>query len=388
MKHSTDRILTTHVGSLIRPADIVQTVQAREAGRLFDATAFEARLKQAVPAIVKQQVEAGIDVPSDGELSKSSFSNYVDERLTGFQLRAGEPSRILRGRDRGAFAGFYAELEPAGRSPGAGRGAMVCTGAVAYKGQAVLARDIANFKAALNGTPVAEAFIPAIAPSTIELQRRNEHYKTTEEYLFAIADALRTEYKTIVDAGFILQLDDPRMVTEYDALEPEPTIAEYQQFASLRIDAINHAIEGLPADRMRYHVCWGSWHGPHTTDIELKHIVDLILRLKVGGFSIEAANGRHAHEWEVWQTTKLPDGAVLIPGVIAHTTNTVEHPDLVAQRLVQYATLVGRENVIAGVDCGFAQNAGTQRVHESIVWAKFRSMAEGARRASQQLWGK
>jgi len=383
MKHSTDRILTTHVGSIPRPADIAQAVQAGQTS----GAAFDARLKSAVADIVQQQADSGIDIPSDGELSKLGFSNYVDERMTGFERRMGEPPRTMRSRDRRTFAEFYAELEPGGNM-GGGVVAMVCTSPITFKGADVVKRDLENFKAALAGKPFAEAFVPAIAPGTVELQRRNEYYKTQEEFLFAIADALAPEYKAIVDAGYILQIDDPRMVTEYDSMDPEPTVADYQKFANLRVDAINHAIQGLPADRIRYHVCWGSWHGTHSTDVPLKHIVDVILRLKVGGFSVEAANPQHAHEWEVWQTTKLPDGMVLIPGVIAHTTNHIEHPEYVAQRLVQYANLVGRENVIAGVDCGFAQSAGMHRVHPTVMWAKFRNMAEGARIATQRLWGR
>lgn len=381
MKRSTDRILTTHVGSLPRPPDIADAVTRGQAR----GPEFDARLKAAVAEIVRQQAENGIDVPSDGELSKLGFANYVDERLTGWEHRPDVPARPV-GRDRKAFAEFYAELEPQG--PGGGRGAMVCTAPITYKGEAILRRDLENFKAALAGMQVEEAFVPAIAPGTVELQRRNAYYKTEEEFLFAIADAMRTEYKTIVDAGFILQIDDPRMVTAYDAMDPAPPIEEYQRFANLRVDAINHAIQGLPRDRMRYHVCWGSWHGPHSTDVPLRAIVDVILRLNVGGFSVEAANPQHAHEWEVWQDKKLPPDTVLIPGVIAHTTNHVEHPEYVAQRLVQYANLVGRENVLAGADCGFAQGAGTQRVHPSIMWAKFRNMAEGARIATRRLWAR
>jgi 5-methyltetrahydropteroyltriglutamate--homocysteine methyltransferase len=265
---------------------------------------------------------------------------------------------------------------------------MVCVGPITYRGHEELQRDFENFRAAMNGANVEEAFIPACAPGTIELQRRNEYYKNDEEFLFAIADAMKEEYKAIVDAGFVLQVDDPRVVVQYDMHDPAPTIEEYRKFASLRIEALNHALEGLPADRIRYHLCWGSWHGPHTTDVPLKDIVDLVLGVHSGALSVEAANPAHAHEWQVWETQKLPEGKILIPGVISHVTNTVEHPDLVAQRIVQYAKLVGRENVIASTDCGFAQGAFIHRVHPLIMWAKLEALGEGARRATKHLWAR
>lgn len=383
MKRSTDRILTTHVGSLPRPQPIIDAVL----GRKTTGAAFETQLTEAVTNVVKEQIGCGIDVPSDGEMSKLGFSNYVDERMTGFESRPSEHFRVFGGRDRKAFAEFYKILD-GGATLGRTFQAMVCTSPIEFKGATVVQRDLDNLKHALTGTSVAEAFVPAIAPGTVALQRRNAYYKTDEAFLFAIAEALAPEYKAIVDAGFILQIDDPRMVTEFDTMDPEPSIADYQKFANVRIDAINHAIKGLPADRIRYHVCWGSWHGPHSTDVALKHLLPVILRLKVGAFSVEAANPQHAHEWAVFENTRLPDGMVLIPGVIAHTTNHVEHPEYIAQRLVQYARLVGRENVIAGADCGFSQGADITRVHPSIMWAKFRNMAEGARIASKTLWGR
>ena len=338
-----------------------------------------------VAAAVRMEADCGIDVPSDGELSKSSFSAYVHDRLTGFEVRPPTPGRRLfdRGRDRKKFVEAYAEIDGGASTA---EGTAACTGPIAYRGEALVAADLATLKHAVQDLPFAEAFVPAVAPGTVELQRRNEYYKTEEEYLYAIAEAMKTEYRMIVDSGFVLQIDDPRLVTEYDSIEPELTPAEYRKFAAVRIEALNHALAGLPQDRIRYHVCWGSWHGPHTTDIGLSEILPEILRIHAGAFSIEAANPRHAHEYHVWETVKLPDGKILIPGVIAHTTNCVEHPALVADRLVTYARLVGRENVIAGADCGFAQGFGTQRVHPSIMWEKFRMLAEGARMASKQLW--
>jgi 5-methyltetrahydropteroyltriglutamate--homocysteine methyltransferase len=386
VKHSTDRILTTHVGSLVRPPEILDIMRGREPGRPFSAAEL-ATIKRTVADAVRMQAECGIDIPSDGEFSKSSFSGYITDRLTGFEIRPGERGLggSLRGRDRKRFAAAYEEIE--GPPAGAGLGAAVCTGPITYKGQALVASDLATFKEALQGLSFVEAFVPAVAPGTIELQRRNEYYRTQEEYLFAIADAMKTEYRMIVDAGFILQIDDPRLVTEWDSLDPEPTVADYQKFAAVRVEALNHALAGLPQDRIRYHMCWGSWHGPHTTDIPLKDIIDVVLRVRADAFSLEAANPRHEHEYHYWETHPFPADKVLIPGVIAHTTNCVEHPELIAERIVRYANLVGRENVIAGADCGFAQGAGIQRVHPSIVWEKFRMLAQGARLATQRLWG-
>ena len=384
MQRSTDRILTTHVGSLVRPPAILEIMRAHQMGAAFGPSERET-IDQQVTEIVRLQAECGIDIPSDGELSKSSFSAYVHDRLTGFEIRPPAEGRRLfdRGRDRKKFAEAYAEIDGGASTA---EGTAVCTGPIAYRGEALVRADLATLKAAAAGLPFSDVFVPAVAPGTVELQRRNEYYKTEDEYLYAIAGAMKTEYRLIVDAGFILQIDDPRLVTEYDSIEPEITSAEYRKFAAVRIEALNHALAGLPQDRIRYHVCWGSWHGPHTTDIGLQEILPEILKIHADAFSIEAANPRHAHEYHVWEMTKLPEGKVLIPGVIAHTTNCVEHPALVADRLLNYARLVGRENVIAGPDCGFAQGFGTQRVHPSIMWEKFRMLAEGARLASRQLW--
>ncbi|HEY7495845.1 MAG TPA: epoxyalkane--coenzyme M transferase, partial [Candidatus Tectomicrobia bacterium] len=323
----------------------------------------------------------------DGEYSKPNFSGYVNERLAGFERRPRQPgeSPLLNwGRDRKQFREFYEAYD---RMQGDNVVVpAVCTAPITYVGQAAVRSDIEHFKAALQGMKVKEAFIPAVAPGTIELQRRNEYYPTVEAYLYAIAEAMREEYRAIVEAGFLLQIDDPRVVTQYDMLDPTPSLAEYRKFATLRIAALNHALADLPPERVRYHLCWGSWHGPHTTDVPLKDILDLILTVRAGAYSIEAANPRHAHEWQVWETVQLPAGKVLIPGVVAHTTNTVEHPELVAWRLVNFARLVGRENVMAGTDCGFSQGAFNPRLHASIVWAKLRTLAEGAALASRQLW--
>ncbi len=388
MKNSSSRILTTHVGSLARPPEIMEIMRAKETGQPYDAQRLAGLVRDSVKDVVRRQVEAGIDVPSDGEFAKHSFSAYVHDRLTGFEPRPSapnEPSLRNAFRDRMRFQEFYEEYDSGAEA--ASGGPVVCTGPISYRGQEAVQADISNFKAALETAQPEEAFIPAVAPGTIELQRSNVYYASEEEFLAAIADAMKEEYRAIVEAGFILQVDDPRVVTQYANPDPAPTIEEYRKFAALRVEALNHALEGLPQDRIRYHLCWGSWHGPHTTDVPLRDIVDIILRVNAGAYCVEAANPRHAHEWEVWENVKLPDGKFLIPGVVAHTTNHVEHPELVAQRIVNYARMLGRENVLAGSDCGFSQGAFTPRVHPSIMWAKLEALAEGAALASKQLWG-
>jgi 5-methyltetrahydropteroyltriglutamate--homocysteine methyltransferase len=389
MKRSADRILTTHVGSLVRPPGLVEIMRAKDSGQAYDPEELATRVKSSVKEVVQKQVEVGVDIPSDGEYGKPSFSGYVNERLTGFERRPRDPneSPLLNwGRDRQLFREFYEAYD---RATGSASGApVVCTGPIAYQGQRAVRSDIDAFKAALAGAHAEEAFIPAVAPGTIELQRRNEYYPTDEAYLFAIAEAMREEYRAIVDAGFLLQIDDPRVVTQYGMPDPAPSISEYRQFAELRVEALNHALAGIPSDRVRYHLCWGSWHGPHVTDVPLKDIVDIVLRVRAGAYCVEAANPRHEHEWQVWEQVKLPEGKLLIPGVVAHTTNIVEHPELIAWRLMTYARLVGRENVIAGTDCGFSQGAFTPRVHASIMWAKLQALAEGAALATEQLWSR
>jgi 5-methyltetrahydropteroyltriglutamate--homocysteine methyltransferase len=388
MKRSARRILTTHVGSLVRPSEMVEILRRKADGAPF-GDGERATLARHVAEAVRMQAECGIDIPSDGEYSKSGFAQYITDRLTGFETRDDLPGRgggTTRSRDRRRFADAYREIEGGAQGGTTSMANSMCTGPITYRGSAAVQTDIANLKTALQGQPFEEAFIPAVAPGTIELQRANHYYRTEEEYLWALADAMKTEYRTIVDAGFVLQIDDPRMVTEYDSMDPPPSPEEYRRFATVRIEALNHALAGLPEDRVRYHMCWGSWHGPHTTDAPLREIAPVILQIKAGAFSLEAANPRHEHEYHVWESIKLPAGKILIPGVIAHTTNCVEHPELVAERILRYARLVGRENVIAGVDCGFAQGLATARVHPSIMWEKLRMLADGARLASQHLW--
>ncbi|HSA88701.1 MAG TPA: cobalamin-independent methionine synthase II family protein [Burkholderiales bacterium] len=391
MRRSAQRILTTHVGSLIRPDPLLPFIRAKQSGRPYDERAYADCLARSVQEIVKQQAAAGIDVPSDGEFGKSiSWSQYALERLSGFERRPLEhAASVARGADRARFAEFYVELDGAGGPPAtalASVGQAVCTGPIRYTGQAELGRDIANFKSALARAGVAEGFLPVAAPASVIPDRKNEYYASDEEMLAAIAQAMREEYRAIVDAGLLLQLDDARAAVTYDRMVPPASFADYRRWLERQVEAINHATEGIPAERIRYHVCWGSWPGPHTTDVPLKDIVDLVLRVRAGAYLIEAANPRHEHEWRVWEKAKLPQGAVLVPGVISHATNVVEHPELVAERIVRFARLLGRENVIAGTDCGFAQGPFHRRVHPSIMWAKLEALAEGARLATRELW--
>jgi 5-methyltetrahydropteroyltriglutamate--homocysteine methyltransferase len=389
MKRSADRILTTHVGSLIRPKELQDFLRLRQGGKPYDRAAYDACLTRSVADIVKRQAEAGIDVVSDGEFGKSiSWSQYVLERLSGFERRPikTDTNPFKRGADRTRFPEFYAELDAADGV--ATTTESVCVGPITYTGQAELQRDIDNFKAALEGAKVEEAFLPVAAPASVIPDRKNEYYKNDDDLLAAIGEAMRTEYKMIVDAGFLVQLDDARNAVTYDRMVPPATFADYRNWLERQVEVINHAIEGIPADRIRYHVCWGSWPGPHTSDVPLKDIVDLILKVKVGAYVIEGANPRHEHEWKVWKDARLGAGQVLIPGVISHATNVVEHPELIAERIVRLANIVGRENVIAGTDCGFAQGPFHRRVHPSIMWAKLEALAQGARLASKELWGR
>jgi 5-methyltetrahydropteroyltriglutamate--homocysteine methyltransferase len=387
MKRSTERILTTHVGSLIRPPQLQQFLRARQKGDGFDQKAYDQCLTQAVADVVQAQADTGIDVVSDGEFGKSiSWSQYVLERLSGFERRPFKPGEntFQRGADRTRFAEFYAELDA--REGVSTSMDSVCVAPITYTGQKELKRDIDNFKAALKGVNVAEAFMPVAAPASVIPDRKNEYYKSEEELIRAIGQAMRTEYKMIVDAGFILQLDDARAATTYDRMVPPASFDDYRKWVALHMEVLNEAIAGLPPERMRYHVCWGSWPGPHVSDVPLKDIADLILSVNVGAYVIEGANPRHEHEWVVWKDVKLPQGKVLIPGVISHATNVVEHPALVAERIARLAKLIGRENIIAGTDCGFAQGPFHRRVHPSIMWAKLEALTEGARLASKELW--
>jgi len=389
MKRSSERILTTHVGSLIRPPKLQEFLRAKQGGKPYDEQGFQKCLSDSVAEVVKQQADAGIDVVSDGEFGKSiSWAQYALTRLSGFERRSiktDAENPFKRGADRTKFAEFYEELDE--KQAVSTTTEAICTGPISYVGNDELERDIRNFKAALAKVKVEDAFLPVAAPASVIPDRKNEYYKNDEELQVAIAAAMRTEYKTIVDAGFIVQLDDARSAVTYDRMVPPGSFADYKRWLETQIEILNHAIGGLPQDRVRYHICWGSWPGPHTSDVPLKDIVDVVLKAKVGAFVIEGANPRHEHEWKVWKDAKLAPGQILIPGVISHATNVVEHPELVAERIVRLANLVGRENVIAGTDCGFAQGPFYRRVHPSIMWAKLEALAEGARLASKELWG-
>jgi 5-methyltetrahydropteroyltriglutamate--homocysteine methyltransferase len=382
MKRSEHRILTTHVGSLIRPKALLEAAKDNDPAH---RGAHEHELTHAVGDIVAQQAKAGIDVVNDGEFGKSGWANYSLERMSGFERRPDKlyPA-VWLGRDRIRFAEFMAAEFPRGT---VGTPGHACCGPIVYRGQASVRRDLANLKSAVAATQVEDAFFTAVAPASVCCDAANEHYANERDYVFAIAGALREEYLEIHRAGFVLQVDDAVLANMYDHLV-EQSPQKYRQWAELRVDALNHALEGIPEDRIRYHVCFGSWHVPHVADAQLEDIVDLILKVRAGAYSIEAANVRHEHEWHGWEKTRLPAGKVLIPGVVTHHTTTVEHPRLVAERIVNFAKLVGRENVIAGTDCGFAQAQDIQRVHPQVMWAKFEALAEGARLASKELWGR
>ena len=387
MNRSIERILVSHAGVLPRPPD-VQELLAAGTG---NPEALAARLPSAVAEIVRKQVDTGIDIVNDGEFSKrGGFSGYVRDRFSGIESRPAADGAVrqrgnIAARDTREFPDYYSMP---GRTfgtratprPGGGNQPAACTGPLQYIGQAAVQQDIANLKAALAGQNV-EGYLPAIAPGTIEHWLQNEHYPDDEGFLFAIADVMHHEYKAITDAGLILQIDDPDLPDGWQMF-PDMSVADYRKYADLRVAAINRALVGIPESQVRLHICWGSPKGPHKNDIPLKEIVDVVLKVKAECFSIEAANPRHEHEWELWQTTRLPAGKSFMPGVIAHITDHVEHPELVAQRLIRYASVMGRENVIAGTDCGM----GTRVANAEICWAKLEAMVEGAAIASQKLW--
>jgi 5-methyltetrahydropteroyltriglutamate--homocysteine methyltransferase len=388
MKRSSERILTTHVGSLPRPPDLLDMITAKERGESVDPAHFVGRVKSAVGEAVEKQAAAGIDIVNDGEMGRFGFIPYVNERLGGLEPRPnpGGEGTWARSREYLAFPEYYAW---AAQMPGtAGRAPptrSVCTGPLVYKGQAALARDIANLKAALSGVESEEAFMPAVSPAQLAGWNRNEYYRTDEEFRIALADALREEYKAIVGAGLVLQIDDPQLASHY-TVHPELDIAQCRNWANATVDLLNYALDGIPPERIRYHTCYGINMGPRVHEIEAKHIADIMLRVNAGAYSFEAANPRHEHEWQVWENFKLPDGKILIPGIVTHSSNLVEHPELVAQRIARFAQAVGRENVIAGADCGFASFSTSCEVHPSVVWAKLAALSEGARLASRALW--
>jgi 5-methyltetrahydropteroyltriglutamate--homocysteine methyltransferase len=400
-----ERIPVTHAGSLIRPAELLSFLSAIDQGKAYDSAAYRGVLSKAVADVVARQVEVGVDIVDDGEMGKATWITYLYERMTGLESRPieGSVSSILpASRDRQHFPGAYAELDAldaaasrASTSLGAdesdrtgGWSDWVCTGPMIYN-RAALDRDIANFKSALDGAgkDISEAFLPVVAPASA-YWLRNEYYPSDEEFVFALADALHEEYAGIVDSGLLLQVDDAVLMHEADTMMSRgQSYDEYRRWAQLRVDALNHALRGLPEDRIRYHICFGSWHGPHAYDPPLRDAIDLVLQVRARYYLMEQANPRHEHEWKIWEDVTLPEDKVLVPGVVTHHTNVVEHPELVAQRLVRLANVVGKDRVMGGTDCGFAQGAFVHRVHEEIQWAKLASLAEGAKIASRELWG-
>jgi 5-methyltetrahydropteroyltriglutamate--homocysteine methyltransferase len=401
MKRSSERILTTHVGSLVRPPEVLKAILAQVRRQPYDRAKFEVDVARGVRDVVRRQAEAGIDIPSDGEYSKPSFSRYIADRLDGLENRVGSTSEAMNyPLLNEEFPGFMAQYNGMYRTmwmpPEVSKEGIdalppehtYVTGKLAYTGQAAVQRDIANFKAALEGHAFEEAFIPAATPSAIDVVGLREHYPSEQAYLYDLADALHEEYRAIVDAGFLVQLD-LGLPARNQVLpgNPHPTWEDLRRASEMQVEAYNHALQGIPEDRVRYHLCWGSMNTPHTSDVPLRDVVDLILRINAQAYSIEAANPRHEHEWMVWRDVKLPEGKILIPGIVSHQTNVVEHPELVAWRIENYASVVGKENVIAGTDCGFAQGWSMIRVHPEVQWAKLRALAEGAALATKKLFG-
>ena len=380
--HSTDRILTTHAGSLPRPDDVVEMVRAQARGDRRDDAADAKRLRSAVAEVVRKQADIGLDIVDDGEFGKPSFVTYVRQRLGGLSEIGGERRNPWGGsRDALAFPDFY-------RKQGSSMGRQPLIGATApitYIGGAALKTDLENLKAAMQGLEVAAVFVPSISPANIENWHENRYYGTAEEYLTAICDAMHEEYKAIVDAGFYLQIDDPRLVTYY-MMRPDASVADCRKWAAQRVDALNYALRDIPPEKVRYHTCYSINMGPRLHDMQAKDIADVILKIRAGAFSFEASNPRHEHEWAVWCEAKKPADTVLIPGVVTHCSVLVEHPELVAERIVKYANAVGRENVIAGSDCGFATFAGADEIDPAIAWAKLAALVEGAEIASKKLW--
>jgi 5-methyltetrahydropteroyltriglutamate--homocysteine methyltransferase len=402
MKHSIGHILTSHAGSLPRPDELIAANRALETGAAIDERNYEQTLREAVAGVVRRQRDLAIDVPGDGEFGKpmgqrvnyGSWWRYSWQRLSGIEpggqtlyemeARRSRPGAVVLTsfgdrRDRSQFAAAYNDPD-SGITTGPRPPSPVCTAPLAYTGHDAIRADIARFKAALAASGIDEGFMTAVAPASCA-RIGNNYYRSDEEFLYACAEAMREEYKAIVDAGIILQLDDPCIAEGWDQVNPEPSVEEYRKLATRWVEALNHAIRGLPEDRIRFHLCWGSWHGPHVTDIAMRDIVEVMLKVNAQGYSFEAGNVRHEHEWKLWREVKLPDGKIILPGVVSHATNVVEHPELVADRILRFAELVGRERVIASTDCGLGG-----RVHPQIAWAKLEALAQGAALASKQLW--
>jgi 5-methyltetrahydropteroyltriglutamate--homocysteine methyltransferase len=392
MRRSENRILTTHTGSLPRPRELLLPLHARDSGEKFDRETLERRTAVAIGEVVSRQAQCGLDVINDGEHGRASFATYANTRIGGLERVMRPPRHISRPtRDSLEFPAVYEEMRKmfGARRALTGRPedsvSLVCTGPIKYVGHEQVKADIAHVKAAAQGKPCEEIFITAISPTNLEMYFENRYYKTEEEYLFALADAMREEYQAIIDAGFVLQIDDPRLITHYNRV-PELSLEENRKFIELRVEALNHSLRGMPEDRIRFHTCYSINVAPRVHDLELKHYVDLMLKVRAQAYSIEAANPRHEHEWRIWKEVKLPEEKLLIPGVVSHCVYQVEHPEIVAERIEKFASVVGRERVIAGTDCGFASARAGDEVHPDVAWAKLDALVEGARLASERLW--
>jgi len=392
MKRSERRILTTHVGSLPRPRELLQPLHARESGEKVDLAQLDRRIAETVSSVVRRQAGLGIDVLNDGEHGRASFATYANTRIGGLERELHPPRHIARPtRDSSAFPAVYEEMRKMFGARRALTGkpedevSLVCTGPIKYIGHEQVKADIAHLKAAAAGVPAEEMFVTAISPTNLEMYFENRYYKSEEEYLFALAAAMREEYRAVVDAGFVLQVDDPRLITHWNRV-PDLTLEQNRKFIELRIDALNHALEGIAPERVRFHTCYSINVAPRVHDLEMKHYADLMLKVRAQAYSIEAANPRHEHEWRIWEEVRLPDDKLLIPGVVSHCVYQVEHPELVAERIERFARVVGRERVIAGTDCGFATSRAGDEVHPDVAWAKLESLVEGARIASARLW--
>ena len=384
MKRSEERILTTHVGSIVRPESLL-SLGNQGNGPPKDPAVYAAALQAAVKDVVRKQVAAGIDIVNDGEFGKSSWANYVLERISGFEVREGSyDARHWLGRERERFPELV-EAEFGGQY--VKRPVQACVAPIQYQAIGAVQRDARNLKEAISGTGATEGFLTVVAPASAAFNAIDDYYHNERDYVMAMAETLRQEYLEVYRAGLIVQVDDAVLANMYDYLV-QKSPQEYRRWARLRIEALIHALRDIPADRVRYHVCFGSWHLPHTVDAPLEEIVDLILQVPAQAYSLEAANPRHEHEWRVWERVKLPPGKILIPGVITHHLVMVEHPRVVADRIVRFARIVGRENIIAGSDCGFAQTETIARVHPKVMWAKFEALAAGARLATAELWGR
>jgi 5-methyltetrahydropteroyltriglutamate--homocysteine methyltransferase len=382
MKRSTTRILTTHTGSLPRPADLMELLRPADPRRVQDQSAFRARVRAAVAEAVRRQVESGIDIVNDGEQGKPGYSIYISERLTGFGGESRVPTIHAEARDfpeymaRGTGGATSSFLRPCCDSP------------IAWKDFGAVQQDIANLKTAVTGARAQDVFMTAASPGVASIALANDYYPSAEAYLEAIARVMKDEYEAICQAGFVLQLDCPDLAMSRHNRFPDLSLRDFRKIVAHHVEVLNEATKGIPAEQMRLHLCWGNYEGPHHLDVPLKDIIDLVLKARPAGLSFEGANPRHAHEWKVWKEVTLPPGKVIIPGVIDSTTNFIEHPELVAERIIRYADVVGRENVIAGTDCGFASFADSSVVDGRVAWAKLRSLAEGARLASDALWSR